>query len=425
MSPSKHTHPAAAQPANESAPPAPPPTPLPAQPTATNAQQVPALWLALLATPVAANANSPVLILPDIADSLGVRTATATWLVTAFAWAMAVGTPLMAGLLRRRGLRTTLTLSTALIITGTALLVAAPWPLAVAGRAAQAAGGAGLITAAMSMAGSVRRMGVITAGFGTLGAVGPLLGSAIANISSWRISLAVGAVALLAVPAVIRRTGPSAPREGTPFDSRGAALLALTATALVLIPRYPLPAVGASAGAAMLLALHVRSHPAGFVPAALLRTRTFVLSAALACAFATSYFTLLFTVPQLLRDRSDWTATTIGTAQMAALLTGSALAMAMAAVAAQMSHARALTILLTAGSLGPLTAALTPWPPLLLPVATLAVFTATAGQATLAIHATTPIPPAERPAALGLFTLCYQLGGAFGPALATTLILGA
>ncbi|AZM52956.1 MFS transporter [Streptomyces sp. WAC 01529] len=388
-------------------------------------RQVPALWLALLATPVAASANSPVLILPDMAGSLGVRTATATWLVTVFAWAMAVGTPLMAALLRRRGLGTTLKLSAALVVAGTAVLAAAPWlPLAMAGRAAQAAGGAGLVTAAMSLAGSVRRMGVITAGFGTLGAVGPLLGSAVAGTASWRVSLAVGAVALLALPAVVRRADLSAPRGSTPFDGRGAALLVLTATALVLIPRYPLPALAAALATAVPLALHIRAHPTGFVPTALLRTRAFVLSAALACTLATSYFTLLFTVPQLLGERTDWSAATIGTGQLVALLAGSALSMALAAASARMTRARVLTILLTVGALAPLTAALTPWAPLLLLVATLAVFTTSAGQATLMVYATKDAPDAQRPTGIGLFNLCYQLGGAFGPAIAAAVALG-
>lgn len=399
-------------------------TPSIARPSA--ARQVPAAWLALLATPVAASANSPVLILPGMADSLGVRTASATWLVTVFAWAMAVGTPLMAGLLRRRGLGTTLKLSATLIVTGTAVLAAAPWlPLAMAGRAAQAAGGAGLITAAMSLAGSVRRMGVITAGFGTLGAVGPLLGSAIADTASWRVSLAIGAVALLALPAVMRRADLSAPPGSTPFDGRGATLLVLTATALVLIPRYPLPAVAAASATGALLALHIRSRPTGFVPASLLRTRAFVLSAALACTLATSYFTLLFTVPQLLRDRTDWSASTIGTGQLVALLAGSALSMALAAASARMTRPRVLTILITVGALAPLTAALTPWAPLLLLVATLAVIATSAGQATLAVYATAATPGSQRPTAIGLFNLCYQLGGAFGPAIAAALTLSA
>ncbi|MFF5701840.1 MFS transporter [Streptomyces sp. NPDC012794] len=388
-------------------------------------RHVPVVWLALLATPLAASANSPVLILPGMAGSLGVRTATATWLVTVFAWAIAVGTPLMAGLLRRRGLGSVLRLSAVLVVAGTAVVAVAPWlPVAMAGRAAQAAGGAGLVTAAMSLAGSVRRMGVISAGFGTLGAVGPLLGSTIADSASWRVSLAVGAVALLAVPAVMRRADLSAPRQSTPFDGRGAGLLALTATALVLIPRYPLAAVSASSVMAVLLALHIRSRPTGFVPASLLRSRTFVPSAALACTLATSYFTLLFTVPQLLRDRTDWPIAAIGTGQLVALLAGSVLSMALAAASARMSRPRVLTVLLTTGALAPLTAALTPWPPLLLPVAALAVLATSAGQATLAVYATRAAPPAQRPTAIGLFNLCYQLGGAFGPAIAVLVAPG-
>ncbi|MFE6711495.1 MFS transporter [Streptomyces sp. NPDC057695] len=389
-------------------------------------RQIPAAWLALLAAPIAASANSPVLILPDMAGSLGVGTATATWLVTVFAWAMAVGTPLMAGLLRRRGLGTTLRLSAVLVAAGTAVVAVAPWlPLAMTGRAAQAVGGAGLVTAAMSLAGSVRRMGVITAGFGTLGAVGPLLGSTLAAAASWRVSLAVGALALLALPAVLRRADLSAPERTAPFDTRGAALLVLTATALVLVPRHPLPAVAASLLTGLLLALHVRHRPTGFVPRALLRTRAFVLSALLACTFATSYFTLLFTVPQLLRERTDWSTSAIGAGQLVALLVGSVLSMGLAAASARLGRPRVLTILLTVGALAPLTAALTPWAPLLLPVATLAVLATSAGQAVLAVYATRAATADQRPTAIGLFSLAYQLGGAFGPAIAALITLGA
>ncbi|MFI9117026.1 MFS transporter [Streptomyces venezuelae] len=395
-------------------------------PPAQAPRPVPALGLALLATPLAASANSPVLILPSMAGSFGVQTATATWLVTVFAWAVAVGTPLMAALLRRRGLRPTLRLGAALITAGTAIVALAPWlPLAMAGRAAQAIGGAGLITVAMSLAGSVRRMGVITAGFGILGAVGPLLGSTIAGAASWRLSLAVGAVALLAVPAITRRADLSAPRDTTPFDGRGAALLVALATALVLIPRYPLPAVIASLAAAAFLAVHIRTRPDGFVPASLLRTRTFVLSTLLACTVATSYFTLLFTVPQLLHHRTGWTTSTIGTGQLIALLVGSTLSMALAAVSARLSRPRLLTIVLAAGVLAPLTAVFAPWPPLLLLAATLAVFATSAGQATLAVYASQAAPDTLRPTAIGLFNLGYQLGGAFGPAIAALVILSA
>lgn len=85
-----------------------------------------ALWLALLATPIAMGANAPVLILPDMARSLGVSTTTATWLVTVFAWAMTIGTPLFAALIRQRGLRPTLVVSGVAVLAGTAILTTSP-----------------------------------------------------------------------------------------------------------------------------------------------------------------------------------------------------------------------------------------------------------------------------------------------------------
>ncbi|MFG1785750.1 MFS transporter, partial [Rhodococcus oryzae] len=253
---------------------------LPAESNNVGSQQISALWLALLASPIAASANSPVLILPAMADSFGVRTATVTWLVTVFAWAMAIGTPLMATLLRRRGTRLTLAVGSALIVAGTVLVAVAPWlPLAMAGRAAQAVGGAGLATVAMTLAGTARRMGAITAGFGILGAVGPLVGSLIAEAASWRAALAISLVALLAVPAVIRRSPAVVPAATVPFDGGGAALLVCTASALVLVPRYPAPAVAAAIVMGAVLAAHIRRRPDGFVPAVLLRSPAVVPAA--------------------------------------------------------------------------------------------------------------------------------------------------
>ncbi|CAM5235443.1 MFS transporter [Streptomyces avidinii] len=387
---------------------------------------VPVLWLALLATPMAAGANAPVLILPDMARSLGVSASTAGWLVAAYAWAMAVATPLLAGLLRRRGLRAALRSAGTLLVVGTLLVAASPWlPLTLAGRATQAAGGAGLAAVAMSLAGSARRMGVISAGFGILGACGPLLGAQLSQAVSWRLSLSVSVIAILAVPAVSRyATAPPATPQGR-FDARGAALLAALATGLVLLPHAPAAALGVAILAAMLLTLHVRRRPGGFVPAALIRKPLFLGSALLALVLSGSYFTLLFSVPRLLADRAGWDVATAGTGQLVALLAGSALSWLLAAASARMSRAAVRSVLVGVGALAAATAVFASSGPLLL-VATLGgVFAATGSNAVLSMHAASSAPDPQRPTAIGLFALCYQLGGAFGPALATALVLAA
>ncbi|MEU9038623.1 MFS transporter [Streptomyces sp. NPDC048352] len=387
---------------------------------------VPVLWLALLATPIAAGANAPVLILPDMAASLGVTTAGAAWLLTGFGWAIAVGTPLLAGLLRRRGLAAVLRLATVLVLAGTLLVAASPWlPLTLAGRCAQAAGGAGLVAAAISLAGTARRMGVLSAGFGMLGAAGPLLGRALADGASWRIALTVQAVSLLAVPAVLRRAGAGTPPAPGRFDGRGAALLTALATALVLLPTAPLAALAAALVAAALLAVHVRRRPDGFVPAALLRRPVFVVSSLLALALSASYFTLLFAVPRLLADRAGWDTAAAGTGQLVALLAGSALSWPLAAASARMSRTAVRTVLVTTGALAALAGILGTSGALLLAATAAGVFTAGAANAILSTHAVADAPgEAQRPSAIGLFTLCYQLGGAFGPAVAALLVLG-
>ncbi|MDX3226292.1 MFS transporter [Streptomyces sp. ME19-01-6] len=388
------------------------------------ARPIPVLWLALLATPVAAGANAPVLILDDMSRSLGVGTATAAWLVTAFAWAMTVAMPLLATLLRRRGARMALRVGAGLVLGGSVVLVASPWlPLTLLGRAAQAAGGAGLIAVAMSLAGNARRMGVISAGFGMLGAAGPLLGERITEAVSWRAALAVSVVALLAVPAVGRHVTQAPPAEGR-FDTRGALLLSALATGVILLPSYPLPAVGAAVGATVLLALHIRRRPEGFVPSAVLRTPVFRIGTLLALTLSTSYFVLLFAVPRLIAGRAGWSTGAVATGQLVALLTGSALALGFAAVSARLGRTRVRAVLLTVGVLAAATAAWAHSAPALLAAAGAAVFCATGANATQSMDAASAVPAAQRPTAIGLFTLGYQLGGALGPALATLLVLG-
>ncbi|MVO83361.1 MFS transporter [Streptomyces sp. p1417] len=382
------------------------------------------MWLALLAAPVAAGANAPVLILPDMARSLGVGTATATWMVTAFAWAMAAGTPLLAALLRRYGFQPLLRLSTALVLGGTALVALAPWlPVALVGRVGQSLGGAGLVAAAMNLAGSARRMGVISSGFGVLGAAGPLLGATLTDAVSWRLAFGVSAVAVLAVPVVARYTRGTKPGGGG-FDARGAALLIALATSLILLPTAPLPALAAALLTIVVLALHIRRRPEGFVPVQLLRSPLFLFSAALGGTLSTTYFTLLFTVPSLLRDRADWSKGAIGTGQLVTLLTASALSWLLAASAVRLGRTVVRAVLISVGAAAITTAVFATSGVLLLLAAGAAAFAATGANATLSMHAASAPTPTHRPTAIGLFALSYQLGGAFGPGVATVLVLG-
>lgn len=382
--------------------------------TGTTRALAPTPLLILATAPLALSANSPALILPTLAADLGTGAATVSWLVTAFGLAMAVGTPLMGGLARRFGVRPVLYLGGALTLLGTLLAAVTPWfgPL-VAARGLQALGGAALVTSAMNLSGGIpRRMGAITAGFGVLGATGPLLGSVITQSAGWHLAFAVQAVTVLAVPALARHT--TAPTGTGSFDVTGAALLAALVTGLVSLPHLPLAGLAVVAIAAALLVPHIRRRPEGFVPSALLRSRAFLGAAALTFALSTSYFALLYAVPRLLAARTDWAAGAIGTGQMLALMAGSGVSFVLAA------RFVSPLVLAALGAIAPLL--LFAPPALAFAAATIGVAASSGGQAVLGVRAMRAAPELQRPVAIGLFNLAFQLGGAFGPTIVVLLI---
>ncbi|MFJ8753920.1 hypothetical protein ACIREO_32025 [Streptomyces sp. NPDC102441] len=123
-----------------------------------------------------------------------------------------------------------------------------------------------------------------------------------------------------------------------------------------------------------------------------------------------------------MRQRTGWGDEAIGAGQLGALLTGSALSWLLAAAAGSARHRTVLICLTTFALAAPLTAALAPWGVALLGAAAAAVSVATGSNAVLSVRAAGGVPDRHRPTALGLFLLCYQLGGALGPALAVHLV---
>ncbi|MEN8652389.1 hypothetical protein ABCR94_17735 [Streptomyces sp. 21So2-11] len=60
---------------------------------------------------------------------------------------------------------------------------------------------------------------------------------------------------------------------------------------------------------------------------------------------------------------------------------------------------------------------------MLLTSAYAAVFVATGGDAILSVHTAQHVPAAQRSLGVCLFVVCYQLGGALRPSLATVFVL--
>ncbi|MFI9450539.1 MFS transporter [Amycolatopsis sp. NPDC052450] len=377
-------------------------------------------WLALLAGPLSFGIAGPSLILPDAAAALGTGIGAVTWIVTAFGWGIAVGTPLLAGLQSHRGVRTAVLACAALVLAGAVAVTTVPWlPVLIAGSALQGLGTAGFTTMAMTLAGSARAMGLVTSSLAVVGSASPLIGDLVGDALGWRLALALPALSLLAVPATLR-SAPGTPVVPSRFDAVGALLLTTLVTALVFVPHHPLPAGITVIVIAALLALHLRSRPAGFVPAELLRTPVFLIAAGLAFVLAVVNFGLMYALPPRLTGESGWTSGEVGFAILWPLLFGGLVSYVVIAVTAKTPF-RAVTVLFPVlAALGLTLAGVGVSPAALLIAQALASLAAASGQGVYAVRAG-DAAGSHRTAGMGLFNLTYLLGAAFGPAIAALL----
>lgn len=382
--------------------------------------RIPGPWLALLAGPLSFGIAGPSLVLPDAAAALGTGITAVTWIVTAFGWGIAVGTPLLAGLQSHRGVRTALLTCAVLVLAGAVAVATVPWlPVLVAGSASQGLGTAGFTTMAMSLAGSARAMGLVTSSLAVVGSTSPLAGDLIGHALGWQFALALPALSLLAVPAALR-SAPGTPAEPARFDAAGAILLTVLVTALVFVPHSWLPAGIVVIVVVVLLAGHLRSRPDGFVPAALLRRPMFLTAAGLAFALAVVNFGLMYVLPPRLTGQSGWTSGEVGLAILWPLLFGGLMSYVVVAVTAKTPF-RAVAVLFPAlAAIAVLLAGASVAPAVLLIAQALASLAAASGQGVYAVRAGAAAGP-HRAAAMGLFNLTYLLGAAFGPAIAASL----
>ncbi|MCT2590785.1 MFS transporter [Streptomyces sp. N2-109] len=402
---------------------------------------MPAVALAALAGPVSFGITGPTLVLGDIAHDLEVSIPAATSVVTAYGWGIAVGTPTMGVLVARRGVRAALAVCALLIAVGAGLVLTVPVLAAlVVGAGLQALGAAGMVVVAMSLADSARAMGMVTSSMAGLGALAPLIGTRVSSALSWPAALAMTVLSLAAIPAVLRgaeRHRPGASRlpqdrgraadratgAGSRFDALGATLLVGLVTALVLVPRHPLPAGGVALAAVVLLAAHLRRTPHGFLPAALLTNHRFVFSAGIAFLLAVANFGIVYAAPELLDDLTGWSDGGLGIAVAVPYLAGGVLSWYLVARSGRLAYPVLATALACAAAAA---VAAVVFGAAVLPLLFAGMATgslaASTGQGALALHAGAAVQEPQRVTAMGLFNLCYLLGAAFGPAIAALAV---
>jgi MFS family permease len=241
--------------------------------------------------------------------------------------------PLWGKLGDRHGRKLLLEISLAGFVISSALCATAQDITQLVGlRMVQGAAAGGLMTLAMAAVGDLvsprergRYQGYIAAVFAIATVVGPLIGGVLVESTSWRwvflVNLPVGIAALAGLS--LRLPAPPVERPAAPLDLLGAAILALTTTALMLTciwggDRFAwdsVPVIGLAAATIVFAgALFVRERRAAdpIVPFHLLRSKPVAVASAGLFLATAALFSVTVFVPLLLQTATGATPTEAG-----------------------------------------------------------------------------------------------------------------
>lgn len=392
-----------------------------------------AALLGVLIAPSALAVSTTAVALPTISADLGLSHPQAAWVLAGYVLAQATCVALFGRLADMRGTRSILIIGGALIAAGTVLTVASQSfaPL-LAGRVLQGAGVAASPVAGFSIAASLyngaeraKAVAVISAVLAILSGSGSLIGGLLTDGLSWRAVMAVAALTLPATLACLHlasRTGAGIGR----LDGVGAALVVVLASSVVLLLETPsidfagwlLVALGAfAAGSALLLARRVRTHPNGFIPAVVVRSRRYMLGALAALTLFGAYLAMLFAAPLLLLQDHDWTPTHIGAVLLPAALVGAVTARGVGHLIATRDAFRLTAGLALVSAAGLALAGVADGSPA---ATTLGLGMTIAGFMSAQVALVDRIPlvlePEVRSIGTGVFITIFLIGGAMGPA---------
>jgi EmrB/QacA subfamily drug resistance transporter len=244
-----------------------------------------------------------------------------SWIVTAYLLATTIVTPLYGKFGDLFGRKIVLQFAIVLFLVGSMLCgLSRSMMQLIVFRAVQGLGGGGLIVTVMAVIGDLfsprkrgKFQGIFGGVFGLSTVMGPLIGGFFVEQLSWRwifyVNLPLGLVALVIIGWAF--SAPSA-RQRPSIDIAGAALLALTLTALVLLTSLGGHTIAWSSPAALSLSIGTLAALAGFIaaehvaaepilPLRLFANRVFTISCAIAFIVGLALFGSVTFLPMYLQ----------------------------------------------------------------------------------------------------------------------------
>lgn len=390
--------------------------------------------LGALYGPAIYGVSAAALALPAAAAGLHATPSAAVWILTIHALGLGIGAAVAGRSTDIWGPRRVLTLGAALLTAGTILCASAPTLIvAVAGRAMIAAGSGTMTATALTLATGqpgpqrpmvLARLGAMMALFS---ATAPLAG-ALVTAASWRATLVLPALSLVALPLSWPLTHRR--RFAGRVDGVGAGLLVLVAAGLLLtiqsatlhIPQLAaviaLPAGTCTLG--ILLLVHSRRHRAGFLPAAVVGSRRFCLAGLVGAGVYGGLFACVYAVPQLL-TRLGYSAQGVGLLLLPGAVAAAVVTRLATIVARGVPPHRVLAGAAATFSVGVLLAATDRRPATLACAATAGFAAFALAQTTLTAAVAAHTEARDRGGAVGLLNLTFFFGGAVGSAVCAAL----
>lgn len=365
--------------------------------------------------------------LPTIAREFTLSPVEVSWVVVGYIAVFAFGAAAYGKLADLYPVRRLLPLGLGLFTLGSILgFVSTSYPLLVAGRLIQAAGGAAVPALAMIVTTRYfephrrgRALGLIASTVAFASGIGPIAGGLITQYLGWHYLFPVSLLALIALPFIVRNL----PREDRPrgsFDVPGAALLAAGVATLLLGINLNPWFLAVSAIAFYFFKRRIQQTPHPFVRVDLLQNDTYRSLLLIGFVVFFSVLGSFFILPLMLADLNGLQANLIGLVLFPGAITAAFLGTAAGRLADRAGNEvviRGALYLMVFGFWALST--FVGGSPVVIALLFVFVYVGMAGiQASLANFVAGTLPPAETGVGMGLFNLTVFMGGAFGPALA-------
>ncbi len=388
--------------------------------------------LGLLVALTIVGSSAVAVALPQVGQDLGLDTSGQAWVLASFSLSFSISTAVFGRVADLRGLRLPLRVGVVVFAAGSLAAASAPTSAVLIGaRLLQGVGAGavpvlatGIIAATTEGQDRGRALGALTGVVSLVSGCGPLIGGVLAQTLGWRSVFALPVVSLLLIRPV-SRVAPSEPTCVGRLDVRGAVLVAVAVSGVVVALQSPSTGAGGPVLAAALVAciaaaaalrIHVRRRPQGLLPLAVVGNRALLLAAGAGLTLLASYLALLFAVPQRLAAAGA-SPLRVGLLLVPAALAGTLVSRWLGPRLERLGRARVVAVLGLVSAAGLALVAVAGSAPVpLVGSLAMAVMGFAGGQVALVDGIPRLVPEAVRGAALGVFNLVFFIGGAVGTA---------